>query len=386
MESEEVRARTHATQRRLWVLLFVLLAGSLGVFLLHFFGLSEQVWTLYYRTYLVIALAHTWYVMGLLFVADVRPRTYPAYAGERIAVILPCFNEEPDLLAKSIHSIVHAKGNKEIVVIDDGSTKPELQALFPRLVAQYGIRMYSFEKNYGKRAALYVAVKHFLQTSQYVVMMDSDTVIDEDALVRIVEPLKLRKIGGASGDVRLLNENENRLTRMIGAYYWVALHIQRRAQSALGMVGCCSGALAAYKSRVLLPVIDDFIQSEFFGERSTHSEDRHLTNLVLRSGHDVVFVPTAVAYTSTPSTYRGFMRQQLRWRRGFFQEGMFTLTYALKRKPLLFFETLIWDLAMPFLSFGIVLMVLINMMLDFSLTFPCEDLKLYSCSLLAYTR
>ena len=37
-----------------------------------------------------------------------------------------------------------------------------------------------------------------------MVVMDSDTVLDENALVRGVEPLKVRKIGAVSADVRIL--------------------------------------------------------------------------------------------------------------------------------------------------------------------------------------
>ncbi len=188
--------------------------------------------------------------------------------------------------------------------------------------------------------------------------------MDEDALIRVVEPLKLSKVGATSGDVRLINEKENLLTRMIGAYYWKSLHIHRRAQSSLGMVGCCSGCLAAYKRELIEKVIDEFVEQEFMGEKCTFSEDRHLTNLVLKNGFDVVFVPNAISYTYTPSTLKSFLRQQLRWRRGYIRESTYTLTYAWKTKPLLFLQILFWDLTVPFLSFGLMLVGLITMFLN----------------------
>ena len=58
------------------------------------------------------------------------------------------------------------------------------------------------------------------------------------------------------------------------------------------------------------------------------------------------------------------MRQQIRWRRGFFQEAIFGLTFLWRMKPLLFIEILVWDIALTFLSFAIVLLVLFNAFTD----------------------
>jgi hyaluronan synthase len=305
----------------LWLSLFGVLALSFGLFVLHGLGMAGNVWRIYYTVYIVSAVGHTWYVFLLLAKEDLFPRRYAQYNHEKIAVIVPCFNEDPALLERSLTSVLRAKGNKSIFVIDDGSTNGIDKMLFT-YAYRYGIRPRVFHRNQGKRDALYHAMKHFIKEADFVVTMDSDTVLDENALVRLAEALKTGKIGAASGDVQLLNEKDNLLTQMTGAYYWSALHIQRRAQSGLGMVACCSGALAGYRSAILEAVSDSFVNQQFLGERCTYSEDRHLTNLILKSGYDVVFVPEAVAYTYSPTSYRAFLRQQLRWRRGFIKEAL----------------------------------------------------------------
>ena len=251
-------------------------------------------------------------MLTLLCVGDFRPRTYKQYTGEKIAVIVPCYNEEPKLLREALFSIAMAKGNKDIFVVDDGSTNSGVHDVLLEFANKYGVQAYRADKNRGKRAMLHGAVSEFLEDHSFVVMVDSDTVLDENALIRIVAPLRSPHIGAVSGDVRLLNEKENMLTGMIAAYYWVSIHVQRKAQSTLGMVACCSGALSAYKATAIRPIIDDYINEEFLGERCKHSEDRHLTNLILKQGYDVVLVPEAIAYTYSPSTYRAFLRQQLR--------------------------------------------------------------------------
>jgi hyaluronan synthase len=178
--------------------------------------------------------------------------------------------------------------------------------------------------------------------------------------VRVVEPLKSPNIGASTGNVLLLNERQNLLTRMIGTYYWIGLNVYKQAQSVIRSVVCCSGCLAAYRADLLREVIDEFAAQRFLGESCTHSEDRHLTNLVLRRNYDVVYVAEAVSWTETPATVRGFLRQQRRWKRGYIRESIYTLSYAWRNKQLLFLQILLWDLTAPFLSFGLRIGLLIT--------------------------
>ena len=343
-------------QRMYFRMLWGFVLFSLAMSCLYLSGYGRIFWNAYYAFYLTAALASTWFTFTLLWIGDMRQRRYPRYNGKKISVIIPCYNEEPQLLQKAIASVVLAKGNKDIIVIDDGSTN-NIHSTLRSMGKKYGVKLHFFDRNRGKRAAIHYAVKHLIADSAFVVTMDSDTILNPDALVRIVEPLQSPNIAAASGDVLLLNEKENWLTRMIGGYYWSALHIHRKAESVLGQVSCCSGALSGYRSSALKRVIHSFVTQEFFGTRCTHSEDRHLTNLMHKNGYDVVFVPEAFAYTSTPATLRKFLKQQQRWRRGFIQEAIVVLTYAWKTKPLLFVQTFLWELLLPLLAIGILLQV-----------------------------
>jgi hyaluronan synthase len=151
---------------------------------------------------------------------------------------------------------------------------------------------------------------------------------------------------------------------MIATYYWVGLNIYKKAQSTYGNVVCCSGCIAAYRGSIIRGMIDEFVNQEFFGERCTHSEDRHLTNLVLKRNYKVVYVPESISWTYTPYTIMGFLKQQQRWKRGFIRESIYTLSYAWKSRKLLFFQILFWDLTAPFLTFGLRIAVLITAFLN----------------------
>src|SRR5919198_1324731 len=350
-------------QAAIYAALFAVLGASAVLFASQYAS-SARFWEEFTFGYLVLLLVYTWYLFGLLFWHDVRPRRYPAYAGEKIAVLIPCFNESPELVEESIRTVVAADGRKQVIVIDDGSTNGVQDRLL-QLAAETGITVAFFRENKGKREALHYAVTRLLDEDvQFVVTIDSDTVLEPDALIRVVEPLKSPRIGASTGNVLLLNEEQNLLTRMIGTYYWVGLNIYKQAQSVIRSVVCCSGCLAAYRAPLLRRVIDEFASQRFLGERCTHSEDRHLTNLVLREGYGVVYVEDAVSWTETPATLRGFLRQQRRWKRGYVRESIYTLSYAWRVKKLLWLQILLWDLTAPFLSFGLRIALAVTIVTD----------------------
>jgi hyaluronan synthase len=344
--------RGERTQARIYAALFAVLAGSALLFLSQY-GASASFWEHFTFVYMLLLVAYTWYLFLLLFISDVRTRHYPMYEDEKIAVVIPCYNEAPALVEHSIRTVLAASGRKQVIVVDDGSTNG-VRGYLAELAQETGIVVHFFDRNRGKREALHYAVTKLLDDDvDFVVTIDSDTVLQPDALIRVVEPLKSSRISASTGNVLLLNEEQNLLTRMIGTYYWVGLNIYKQAQSTIRSVVCCSGCLAAYKAPVLREIIDEFAGQHFLGERCTHSEDRHLTNLVLRRGYDVVYVGEAISWTETPASVRGFLRQQRRWKRGYVRESIYTLSYAWSNKRLLFLQILLWDLTAPFLSFGL---------------------------------
>src|SRR3954467_12682101 len=108
-------------QTALCVALFVILAGS-GLLFLSQYGSSVRFWVGFTTAYLLLLVGYTIYLFALLFVHDLKPRSYPRYGGEKIAVVIPCFNEDPELVEESIRTVLDGEGHKQVIVIDDGST------------------------------------------------------------------------------------------------------------------------------------------------------------------------------------------------------------------------------------------------------------------------
>ena len=330
--------------------LFVMLAFSVAGFFMS--PRYSGFWTIYGQVYFAILVIYIWYAFILMFLGERRAhkQTTYTYQGQSIAVLMPVYNEEPRLFLAALQSILKCEGNKTIFVLDDGSTnKFNLKAL-QAICDRDGVQFVPFPKNRGKRHVLHDGVKLLEKQYDFVVTIDSDTVLDKKALVNIVSVFDDPRVGAASGNVLAINEQENWLTKMQSSYYWIALEICKAAQSTIGMVACCSGCLSAYRGSVIDKVIDEYVNATFLGEPCTHSEDRHLTNLVLREGYKVKYVSSAISYTHTPTTLKAFLKQQLRWRRGFIQESTFLLTFGWRNHKALFLQTLLYDLTMPFLT------------------------------------
>ncbi|MEM4703996.1 MAG: hypothetical protein QXJ02_02895 [Candidatus Bathyarchaeia archaeon] len=127
----------------------------------------------------------------------------------------------------------------------------------------------------------------------------------------------------------------------------------------------CSGVLSAFRKKGIKAVIDDWLNEKFLGQKVRDSDDRRLTNLMLRlrffaltsSADDrtltnVVmkkaftkscYQSNALAHTIVPDNIEKFLKQQLRWGRGSFRGMLFALTFFWKRplKQQLIFYTFV---------------------------------------------
>jgi hyaluronan synthase/N-acetylglucosaminyltransferase len=265
----------------------------------------------------------------------------------KCSILIPTYNEPEEKLEACIAKIIGAKGNNEIIVIDDCSTNnswgkiKELKKKFPR------IKAIKLKRNKGKRIAQYWGLS--VATGDIIATIDSDTLVDEDAIIELLKPFNDPRVGATTGNIRALNRKQNLLTKMIDARYLSAFTFERRALSAFGIVTCCSGVLSAYRRSVLEEIKSRYVSQRFLGKASTYGDDRHLTNLILKLGYKILYVHSALAYTEVPSTLRSYFKQQLRWKKSFIRESLITLSYSLKRNKILFLETF-YGLVIPFFS------------------------------------
>jgi hyaluronan synthase len=262
------------------------------------------------------------------------PNLSPSTAGLRVVVLVPVYNEDPEIIRRSVRSMLaQTRLPDRIHVIDDGSrTTDAIDAVREeRIGAEHRIRITRHHRNMGKREALATGARAESDADIFVTV-DSDTVLDERAVEEIVAVFRDRTVFGATGLVRVLNRRRNVLTRLIDLRYANAFLLDRGFQSSFGSVLCACGSLAAWRKRVLLDNLDDFVNQRFLGRRCTYGDDRRLTNYALGSGR-VLLARNAVAYTAAPERMSHFLRQQARWCRSFVRESLWAVMHLPLSRP-----------------------------------------------------
>jgi hyaluronan synthase len=279
-----------------------------------------------------------------------------------ISVIVPAYNEE-HVIKMTVNALLasdYPQDKREIIVVDDGST----DATFQIVSRIRGVRAFTMGSNKGKRFAFAFGVEQ--SQGDIVICVDSDTIVEQDALRLLVQPFADENVFCTCGHGEVLNKDENILTALQRGWYASGFRILKAMESNFNMVTCCSGLLAAYRKEGISAVISEWLHETFLGRPIIDSDDRRMTNLMLRlrtyalssEGEDrtltsvsmsrsytkSVYQSNAVAHTVVPSTFRKFVHQQLRWGRGSFRGLLFASTFFWKRpvKQRVLFYTLVF--------------------------------------------
>jgi hyaluronan synthase len=290
------------------------------------------------------------------------------------AVIVPIYNEDPEILRRCLITIMEQTlPPGTVMVVDDGSHSDEAARVAAGCVedfARRGINLLVLRqpRNMGKREALARGFTTVPEVDVYI-GVDSDTVLKPSAFTELLAAMSDERVTGATGLVLASNHRINLLTRLIELRYANAFLYERAAYSKLGTVLCCCGSLAAYRGWVVHKYLDDFRTQTFLGRPAVVGDDRRLTNYCLLEGK-VLLQSSAIAETAVPERLGHYLRQQSRWNRSFFRETLWCLkTFPLRRPVgfvlsgiefttwLVFTGTLLYSLILRPLLYGDVLVV-----------------------------
>jgi hyaluronan synthase len=257
----------------------------------------------------------------------------------RIAIVMPGYNEE-DAIAQSLTSLLkldYPIEKLQLIAVNDGSsdgTLAEMQRVADSAPGR--VKVIDFPENRGKRAAMAAGIRD--SDAETIVFVDSDSVVAPDALRKLVQPFADPRVGAVCGHADVLNLRENWLTRMQGVRYFVAFRVVKAAESVFHCVTCCSGCFSAYRREAILTRMEWWENQTFLGVSSTFGDDRSLTNCVLRDWR-VVYEKDAVSHTIVPDTFRGFLKQQTRWKRSWTRESLLVAKFIWRKHPVAAFFT-----------------------------------------------
>lgn len=277
-------------------------------------------------------------VIALLLAYRERPRGYHVddTTREHVTVVVPAYNEDPAALKACLASIVdQTRKVNDIYVIDDGSTTgdyAEVRNWFFAYATQKMVTPYWYrQENAGKRHAQAVAFTR-AHTSSIFVTVDSDSILDPEAIKELMKPFVDPSIQSVAGVVLAKNNRTNLLARVTDLLFVTGQLVDRSMMSRLSSVLVNSGGLAAYRAAVVRDNLDAYLHETFFGRRIEFSDDSMLTLYALERGKTVQ-QPSAFVFTMMPDKLSHHLRQQVRWMKGSFIRSWWRLRYL----PLLSF-------------------------------------------------
>jgi hyaluronan synthase len=314
-----------------WLLYAAILAGLGLVYYYNISGIGRRVLALlgeHRSLELVVYPSVLWLLMGMALITFrtivwMFYRPFPPALFETapsLTVVIPAYNEGAMVLS-SIRSVVEANyphDRLELLVIDDGSTDDTWRYIrqaaeaYPKLVTAL-----RHERNRGKRAALALGFER--ARGEILVTVDSDSVIEQNALLAIAGPFRDQRVGAVAGKVLVFNRR-GFIPRMLHVRYVLSFDLVRSVESAYGNVFCCPGALTGLRATAVRRVLEPWKKQRFLGSDCTFGEDRALTNSLLEAGYNTVYQRSAVVRTVVPQAYAKLCKMLIRWDRSYVRE------------------------------------------------------------------
>lgn len=225
-----------------------------------------------------------------------------------LAVIVPGYNESANIV-NTIESLLSAKRPKqfEIIVVNDGSTDNTLEILKENFSSHPLVKILS-QRNSGKGVALNYGLSK--TSADLVTIIDADTIVGPDTLVRLMQPLHNPKVGAVAGTVKVANKTTI-MSKWQILEYATGQSLDRRALSVFDAVVVVPGALGCWRRKAL-------IDAGGF-TTDTLAEDADMTLKIKKLGYRIAVAEAAYAYTEVPETVKIFLRQRFRWMYGTYQ-------------------------------------------------------------------
>jgi cellulose synthase/poly-beta-1,6-N-acetylglucosamine synthase-like glycosyltransferase len=253
-----------------------------------------------------------------------------------VTVVIPMFNEG-EAIKETLASLLasdYPKNKLKIYCVDDCSTDNSYE--IAREVARGSggvLQVLRNRVNLGKRRSINSAVRK--TDAEIIVSVDSDVVVDKDAIKQLTRRFVDDRIAAVGGWVDVRNKSDNWLTRMQTIKYWYGYFFLKNLEWGFRRVMCLSGCLTAYRRKVLVelePILED---RQVLGVPIKYGEDRFLTRQIIKAGYLTTMTHSARCRTFVPSRLPDYFSQQLRWRRSNIIDYSGAVSHVWRLNPIL---------------------------------------------------
>jgi cellulose synthase/poly-beta-1,6-N-acetylglucosamine synthase-like glycosyltransferase/peptidoglycan/xylan/chitin deacetylase (PgdA/CDA1 family) len=273
---------------------------------------ADATWWFLWALFIVVGaltLART-ALLFLFAVRHARRRRAPTWSwgapvADSVSIVVPAYNERTTI-GPAVRSLaLSAHHDIRVIVVDDASTDGTAEEV--ETLDLGNVRVVRIPPG-GKPTALNTGAA--LSTSDIIVMVDADTVVEPDSVHRLVQPFADPSVGAVAGNVKVGNRR-GVLGQWQHIEYVIGFNLDRRLYDTFGCLPTIPGALGAFRRQALADAGGLSLE--------TLAEDTDLTMAIHRAGWQVVYEESARAHTEAPATLGQLWKQRYRWSYGTMQ-------------------------------------------------------------------
>lgn len=337
---------THEMNKKRWIIRYFMLS-SIGMILILkvYFMLFIVDFTIGFYSFLTTLALFSIFLFSYLKFKDplLKIKKKSIDIEPLITIIVPVKNEEENI-ENCIKSCINSSyKNKEIIVVNDGSTD-KTPNILERLRKENpnALRVLHLPINLGKKHAIEKATE--IANGEFYVFMDSDCNMADDAVENLVKIfLSDKEIGAITGHGTVRNaDTGNLLEKIQDVWFDGQYRIIKGMESSFSSLTCCSGSLSAFRREAIINHIHEWANDRFLGMEFKFATDRRLTAFILaekiknrneklikknptkEKGRKIKsqqwklkYSPSVNVEIGVPQTLRSLIKQQIRWRKSF---------------------------------------------------------------------
>ncbi len=275
----------------------------------------------YFTLFYPIFMSILWIIGGILysiFNKKIKEEDLENLEETKITVLVPIYNEQHDIKEHLEQNLNLDYNNYEIWAIDDKSTDDSYNII--KSINNPKLKVFQNEENYGKAKTLNIYLKKV--TTKYFVVIDSDTILDKDALnylnYNIIQDEKEKENGddnkyiAYTGNITVYSKLKNRLYYIQKVEYRSFIDMIKRSQMFITKsILTLSGACSCYNKEAVIDIGG-------FNELNA-TEDINISWRFNENGYRLKYIDQMNVQVSTPLNIYDLVTQRRRWTVGLLQ-------------------------------------------------------------------
>ncbi len=224
----------------------------------------------------------------------------------KVSIIVPAYNEEATI-AKTIKSLLKLdwpKNKLEILVIDDGS-EDKTYSIAKRFKSKR-VKVFT-KKNGGKADALNYGLERC--SGELVAALDADSFVSPDALKKMIGYFQKSRVMAVTPSLKVYKPKT--ILQKIQAIEYMVGVLLRKIFSFLGAIHVTPGPFTIYRKR--------FFDKYGGYDVGNITEDIEIALRIQSRDYEIENSIDASVYTVAPPTFKGLLRQRIRWYSGFIE-------------------------------------------------------------------